>query len=445
MGPTLALAERVAGTEFEQIPHDAREAAKQALLDFVGVTVAGIDEPLSRILCEQAQDEGGHPQAQLIGVAARASTTQAALINGSAGHAHDYDDVHTAMNGHPTVPVAPGVLALSEHLSRTGKDLIGAFSAGVDTECVLGRYAGPAHYARGWHATGTLGSFGAAAAAAHLHRLSADDTARALGIAGTQAAGLKSQFGTMCKPLHAGHAAATGVQAAALASRGFESRTNILEVEQGFMATQADSASEQRFGAAMGQTAYCQDICFKYPAACYLTHSSIEATNNLCASNAFDPHDIDSIEIRVNAGHFGVCNIAEPRTGLEAKFSLRFTAAMALAGVDTSSIEIFTDELTQDPALIAFRDKIRVIAHDEPNPDSIVTIATRSGDQFTDAVNVAIPMRDLDAQWAKLERKFHALVDHKLGRARADELLECVKTLDQQDDLGDFFSMLRVA
>lgn len=445
MRPTLALAERVAGTEFEQIPVAAREAAKQALLDFVGVTVAGIDEPLSRILREQILEEGGHPQAQLIGASGRASTTQAALVNGSAGHAHDYDDVHTAMNGHPTVPIAPAVLALCEHLAKTGKDLIGAFNAGVDTECILGRYAGPAHYAKGWHATGTLGSFGAAAAAARLHGLGVEDTARALGIAGTQAAGLKAQFGTMCKPLHAGHAAATGVQAAALASKGFESRTDILEINQGFMATQADSASVERFTKALEQPAYCQDICFKYHAACYLTHSSIEAANNLCASNAFDPNDIRSIEIRVNPGHFDVCNIAEPTTGLQAKFSLRFTAAMAMAGVDTSSIEIFTDELTRDPDLVVLRDKIQVIAHSEPNPDSIVTITTGNGDHFSDAVNVAIPMRDLDAQWAKLEHKFHALVDHKVGAPRAAELLACVKTLEQHDDLGDLFNLLRVS
>ncbi len=156
------------------------------------------------------------------------------MINGAAGHAHDYDDVHMAMNGHPTVPVAPAVLALAEHHHKGAHALLAAFAAGVDTECIIGRYIGASHYAEGWHATGTLGSFGAAAAAANLLELDAEATARALGIAGTQAAGLKSQFGTMCKPLHAGHAAATGVQAARLAARGFTSRTDILEIPAGF-------------------------------------------------------------------------------------------------------------------------------------------------------------------------------------------------------------------
>ena len=111
MTPTRALAERIAGTQYADIPAPARMVAKQALLDFIGVTMAGIDEPLARMLRDQVSEEGGHPQAQLIGTDERASTTQAALVNGSAGHAHDYDDVHTAMTGHPTVPVAPAVLA----------------------------------------------------------------------------------------------------------------------------------------------------------------------------------------------------------------------------------------------------------------------------------------------------------------------------------------------
>ncbi len=348
------------------------------------------------------------------------------------------------MTGHPTVPVAPAVLALAERLGRRGEDLIAAFCAGVDTECILGHYAGPGHYAQGWHATGTLGSFGAAAAAARLIGLDEDGTSRALGIAGTQASGLKSQFGTMCKPLHAGHAAATGVQAASLAQRGFDSRRDILEVEQGFMATQAQGASEERFARALERDAYTQDICFKYHAACYLTHSSIEAVNKLCRLNAFDPNDIESLEIRVDAGHFRVCNILEPSSGLEAKFSLRFTAAMALAGVDTASIEIFTDALTQQPELTAFRNKVRVVAHESPNPDSIVTITTRDGSTHREAVNVAIPERDLDAQWEKLEHKFHTLVDERAGRAHAEELAGLVRDLEAQDDLGDFFSLLRV-
>ena len=209
------------------------------------------------------------------------------------------------------------------------------------------------------------------------------------------------------------------------------------------MATQAASASEQRFANALAKDAYSQDICFKYHAACYLTHSSMEAVTNLCASNAFAPNDIANVEIRVNPGHFSVCNIAEPKTGLEAKFSLRFTAAMVLGGEDTASIESYNDALTQRPDLQAMRDRITVVAHASPNPDSIVTITTKSGAAFRDAVNVAVPTRDLDAQWTKLERKFHALVDDRLGADNAAELATTIKHLESQQDLTRFFSLLR--
>jgi 2-methylcitrate dehydratase PrpD len=434
----------VAGSSYEDIPAEAREVAKQALLDFIGVTIAGINEPLARILRAEAADAGGHPHAQIIGTAERGNLEQAALINGAAGHAHDYDDVHSAMSGHPTVPVAPAVLALGEHLGASGKDVITAFASGVDVECILGRYAGASHYARGWHATGTLGTFAAAAAASRLYEFDAPGTAQALGIAGTRCAGLKSQFGTMCKPLHAGHAAATGLGSAQLARRGFTSCDDILENPQGFMATQSDTPSEARFEEALAVPAYTQDICFKYHAACYLTHSAIEATRQLSARNAFDPNDIVDVEIQVDKGHFRVCNIQEPETGLEAKFSLRLTTAMALAGADTASIAVFDDALPHDPAIVHFRDLIRVTAHGAPDPDTIVIIRTRDGAEHRAAFNVAIPMRDLDAQWEKLEGKFRTLAIPVLGEENADQIVRICRSLESAAQLTGLTAALRV-
>ena len=443
MQATRQLAERIAGTDYESIPPEARTVGKQALMDFIGVTVAGAREPLADILADRIAGDGGHPQAVLVGRPNRASVRQAAWFNGSAGHAHDYDDVHLAMTGHPTVPVAPVVLALAEHRGRTGAEAVAAFCAGVDTECILGRYAGPGHYSAGWHATATLGSFGAAAAACALNELDAPTTAAALGIAGTRAAGLKSQFGTMCKPLHAGEAAANGVEAADLAARGFTSRADILETDQGFMATQSPTSDYRRFEQALDQPAYTQDICFKYHAACYLTHSSIEASRQLRESNGFGLDDIAEVEIRVDPGHFKVCNIQEPATGLEAKFSLRFTAAMALAGLETASIGAFTDELTCDGQLVALRDRVQVKAHGTPTPDSIVTIRTGDGAEYTRACNVAIPMTDLDAQWHKLEAKFEALVGPSLCANAAKSLIDDCRRLDEIEDLTPLFNALR--
>ncbi|HEY5644803.1 MAG TPA: MmgE/PrpD family protein [Pseudomonadales bacterium] len=442
MQPTRLLAERIASAGYASLPDPARTVAKQALMDFIGVTLAGVNEPLSRILRDEAREQGGHAQARILGTKERSNTVQAALINGAAGHAHDYDDVHTAMNGHPTVPVAPAVLALGEQLRASGEAVISAFATGVDVECILGRYAGPAHYARGWHNTGTLGTFGAAAASARLLRLDAERTDQALGIAGTRAAGLKSQFGTMCKPLHAGHAAATGLQSAGLAAKGFTSCHDILEAAQGFMETQAESASVDRFEQAMATGSFTQDICFKYHAACYLTHSAIEATRSLSASNRFRPGDITGIDVHVDKGHFRVCNIQEPRTGLEAKFSLRLTTAMALSGLDTASITLFDDALTRDPDLIRFRDLVTVHAHEQSRPETVVRIHTADGQTYEAAVNVAIPMRDLDAQWTKLEAKFLTLTVPVIGDDRAHRAAALLRDLERVDDLTELTDQL---
>jgi 2-methylcitrate dehydratase PrpD len=442
MQATRLLAERIAAARYDDVPNDAREVAKQAIMDFIGVTLAGVDEPLTRILRDEIAEQGGNPQASILGTAERAAAPQAALINGSAGHAHDYDDVHTAMSGHPTVPVAPAVLALGEHLGASGKESIAAFCAGVDVECILGRYAGPSHYADGWHNTGTLGTFGAAAASGVLMGLDGERIDQALGIAGTRAAGLKSQFGTMCKPLHAGHAAATGLQSARLAARGFTSCTDILEASQGFMDTQARSADPERFTAAMAADAYAQDICFKYHAACYLTHSAIEATRELCQSNRFDPNDIEDIEVRVDSGHLKVCNIQEPTTGLEAKFSLRLTVAMAVNDYDTASIRAFDDTLTRDPAIVRFRDKVRVVPHEAHRPETVVIIRTADGQTFDAAVNVAIPMRDLDAQWDKLTRKFLALAGPVLGADGASRVADTCRRLELLSTVSELTGQL---
>ena len=153
-------------------------------------------------------------------------------------------------------------------------------------------------------------------------------------------------------------------------------------------------------------------------------------------------HDIVEIEVQVNEGHFGVCNILEPETGLEAKFSLRLTTAMALCGADTASIAIFDDELPGDPEILAFRDRVRVTAHPTPNPESIVIVRTRDGVEHRAADNVAIPMQDLSAQWTKLERKFTTLTAPVIGAAATQNRIESCRNLEQIEDMAVFCKQL---
>src|SRR6266436_5694010 len=245
-GMTQALAHRIATLRYEDLPADIIAIAKHCVLDWVAVAVQGTREPVATILAEQVAAEGGSDCATLIGRGRGASPRQAALVNGAASHALDYDDVNIRMMGHPTAAILPAVLALAESRGASGRDLIAAFVAGYETECEIGEIVSPSHYARGFHATGTVGTFGAAAACAHLCRLDGSAVATALGIAGTQAAGLKSMFGTMCKPLHAGKAAYHGLMAAKLASRGFTSRTDVVECGQGFARTHSPDFNPDR-------------------------------------------------------------------------------------------------------------------------------------------------------------------------------------------------------
>src|SRR3984893_16497001 len=216
----------------------------------------------------------------------------------------------------------------------------------------------PGHYTRGFHATGTLGSFGAAAACAHLLGLDADKTAIALGIAGTQAAGLKSMFGTMCKPLHAGKAAQNGLIGATLAARSFTSRDDVLECPQGFAATQSPDFHPDRALAEPPHGYHLRDNLFKYHAACYLTHAPIECGRKIRTEHRIEPSAIREVVLRVDAGASKVCHILAPGTGLEAKFSLRLMSALALSGVDTAGLETYSEAVARDPANVALRDKV---------------------------------------------------------------------------------------
>ena len=443
-GPTTRIAERVVNTRFEGLSTETITVTKQCLMDFIGVALAGMGEPLARILLEEVEEQGGRAQASMFRTGKKASLSQAALVNGTAGHALDYDDVNSGCSGHPTAPVAPAVMALAEHIGSSGRDVVRALASGIDAECLVVSYTGRSPYKRGWHATGTVGCFGATAASAQLLGLDAGTTAQAFGIAGTQAAALKAVFGTMTKPLHAGRAAATGVTAARLAKRGFASRSDILEAPQGFGATQSDSVSIEKFERDIEAIeSFVPETNYKYHAAGYLVHSAIEAARALQAEHDLTVDEIESIEVRVDSGHFTTVNIQAPSTGLEAKFSLRFAVAMALHGVDTARIESFNDDIVKDPALIETRDKAHVVAFDEPAADTRVTITTTDGRVVSLDVNVAIPERDLELQWRKLEGKFRSLVDPLMGSDTAKQLVGWCRDLENREDLSEFWDLLR--
>ena len=290
---TAALAQWISGLNDEAISPSAWEWSKHVLLDWLAVGLAGASEPLVQMLL--AEYGGGAEQpCTLLGSPMRARPHDAALINGAAGHALDFDDVASRMVGHPTAPVAPAALALAQTLGANGRDLLRALIVGHEIESRIGEVAGLSHYQLGFHVTGTIGTFGAAAACARLRGLDAATTRHALGLAATQAAGLKSMFGTMAKPLHAGKAAMNGLMAAQLAARGFTAHESAIECAQGFARTQAPSLNpmstviDTRAGFAI------ESALFKYHASCYLTHSTIEAIRQARARHGVTLDALDS-------------------------------------------------------------------------------------------------------------------------------------------------------
>lgn len=417
---TGELVRRGLEVTFDTLPDDVVRMAELCLLDYVGVALAGASEPSARIMREFVSCEA-RGVCSLVAHPALVDAPQAALANGTAGHALDYDDVHLALPGHLTVTILPALLALAEARGLSGRSVMASFVAGYETGCRIGLLVGPDHYARGFHATATVGTFAAALAGAHLLGLGETQAINALAIAGAHAAGLKAQFGSSCKPLQAGNAARNGVVAALLAERGFDGAPDIFGDAQGFARAASASFDLDACLSSPPDEFHLRANLFKFHASCYGTQGLIEAARKVVAlvANA----DILSISARVGAVNGGVCNIANPRTAAEAKFSLRHVAALALHGVDTSSIGSFDPVKIADPDIAATRDKV-VIELDPHLTMTQASLAVRLADGRTIAGehDASIPERDMTALEDRLVGKFHALVDPIGGVGYATEI-----------------------
>ena len=442
---TRWLATRAAGMSYEDLSEAAVTVARQCILDWFAVTLPGAAEPAVRILRDELLTDGAAPVASLVGSPHGSSAMNAALINGTASHALDFDDVNMAILGHPTVALLPGLLALAEDIGAPPRDVLTAFVAGYEVVCRTGALMSPGHYQHGFHATSTVGSVGAAAACARLLGLDAETSATAYGIAATMASGLKSMFGTMCKPLHAGRAAQNGLQAARLAARGFTSRQDALECAQGLAATQSANFNPDDAMMDAPFDHHIRSNLFKYHASCYLTHGAIEAARLLRERHAISSNAVQGIAIRVPPVTDRVCNIAEPATGLEAKFSLRLTVAMALSGRDTSGIDTFDDAATGVPELVRLRDMAQ-IAFDESYPEAKaqITVETADGQRFACEYDAGVADQDLDRQGRKLAQKFNALVEPVLGRRTAD-LRAALFSFGEGETVADIMTLARSA
>lgn len=434
-GATAAVV-RLSREAAASIPAGTLAIAKACVRDFLALALAGSREPVAAILREAALAEGAYPIATVLGSGRRFSLRQAALINGAAGHALDYDDVALGMFVHPTTVLLPPLLAFAEARALSGHRLLAAFVAGYEAAGMIGAWLGSAPYDRGFHMTGTVGAIGAAAGCAHLIGLDAEATARALGLAATQAAGLKAQFGTMAKPLHAGRAAETGLVSALWAEAGMTGRCDMLEARQGFAETQFALPDRE-----IRWDGYQLDgNSFKFHAACFGVQGAFEAIGAL-RRDGLRSADVAAVRLTVHPKADRMCNIAAPRTGAEAKFSLRFAAALALDGRDTADPATFADAIVADPRLDQFRALTTVTLAPAHWPDEMtqVDIDTLDGRRLQRSHDMAARLSIEEAEPA-LRRKFEALLRPVLPGDRVAALTHAVELLDEAETVDSLLA-----
>jgi 2-methylcitrate dehydratase PrpD len=432
-GETRALARFVASVRAEDLPQRVVEVLSDALVDGVGCGLYGVTTRWAQIVQEFAAEQGGPPEATFwASGGTRASAGNVVLAAGTAIHSFDFDD-HSRAKIHPGAVVIPVVLALGEREGISGARALTAMAAGYEvmTRVSLAANPGPARM-RGWHLTGTCGTFGAAAAASVVLGLDAETTASALGLAGTQSAGLWAfnADGAMSKRLHPGRSAQSGVMAALLAARGFQGPRYILEAEDGgFVRAMSDEPRLAEATRELGESWRTEGVCFKPYSCCGSNHACIDAALAIMREQSLAVADIS----RVVAG---ISKVVNTQTGFEykvstvlnAQMSLRYNVAVALVD-GRAYLEQFS------PSRISARDvcglAARVEVEIDPEMDrvypglyaGIVHIETKDGRRFTRRVDHSKGMPENPMSSAEIDEKFLSLASSAIGRQGAGALL----------------------
>ncbi|MFI5178497.1 MAG: MmgE/PrpD family protein [Vicinamibacterales bacterium] len=431
-------------------PDDARAAAARAVLDTVGVTLAGSVEPAAQIVQRVIADEGAGP-CTVIGHSVGASAPDAALANGTAAHALDFDDMCFVSLAHPSAPLVAAAFAAAERAGATGRALLDAYVVGFEIESRLGRALNPRHYQRGWHCTSTIGTLGAAAAAARLLGLDRGAAGHALAIAASEACGLKENFGTMVKPLHAGLAARNGVLAARLAQAGMTASGAALEGPQGYLAAMdAEWPTLEAFVGDLGARWEIVDtgITLKLYPSCAGTHPTLDAILDLTRREGFAADQVESIAVGVDGITPTVLIYDRPSSGLEAKFSMPFCVAAAVVhghvGVDT-----FDAETLGDPRMAAFQS--RVVMEVDPTLDPSAPALTQArvrvrltdGRELVASANGARGYPERPATDDELEGKFRTCAERVLSPRDAARALAAVRGIDGASDVRAIAGLLQ--
>jgi 2-methylcitrate dehydratase PrpD len=439
---TKVLARFIAGTGKSDIPLHVFDHAKVAFKDWLGVTFAGKEDPLVKKLIKYADTMGGKSQSTVLGYGIKKTASQAALINGSASHVLDYDDTLEHFLGHPSVTIFPSILALSEWMGKSGTDFLSSYIIGLKVGAVIGACGGIDHYMTGCHPTSTIGHFASAASSAKLLGLDEKQTLNALGIAGTQASGLKSSFGTMSKAFHAGKASQAGLIASLLAADGFTGAEDIIEGVHGFFKVFKGSVNEDVVNT-IGKTWEIENLAQKYHASCHATHSPIEAARSIVVKEGIKTAAVKSIRIFSSELALSAASKTDANTGLEAKFSIPYCVANALLRENTG-MQAFYDEKINDPEIKAFMKKITVNpTQDFKALDARVEIETDSGKSYTAISDILKVIPELKEKKTKISTKFKDLCSPVLGNQATDAMDKAIDFLETINNMQAFVDMAK--
>jgi 2-methylcitrate dehydratase PrpD len=444
MGLTQEVASFVDKTSYRDLAPEVINRARGFILDGLGVIVAGSTERGSRILHGYIRRMGGAAEATVLGSRFSAPAAKAALANGASGHAMDYDDTQLSTSKeavyglltHPTIPVLSAVLAIGQREGISGKEMLLAYILGVEVECRIADAIDPRHYQSGFHSTATIGGLGAAMAVGKILRLKEEPLLRTLGLAASMASGLRENFGTMTKPLHAGRAAENGVTAAELAARGFTSAVNIIEARRGLFNAMAGGGDASKIAGRLGSPYFMIEpgISIKpYPSGS-LSHPAQDAILDLVKENDLRANDIESVVVGTNSNVPNALIYPMPKTALEGKFSIPFCMAIAIAE-RKAGIAQFTDRKVRDRRVVEMMKRVTLVVDPElealgyDQVRSRVTIRLKDGRTLVERADVARGHPEKPMRWDELAEKFRDCCGLVLPKADIDEAIGLVDDL----------------
>jgi 2-methylcitrate dehydratase PrpD len=439
-GATREFCARMASVRFAELPGRAIDEGKRGVLDWLGCALAGSRHPTLDHLLAVLQEAGGKSQATVFGRGLKLGFLDAPIANGQAGHVLDYDDTH--MSGtllHASSPTLAALFALAERELVTGAEFLLAYAVGFEAGVRTGQSA-PGHHKGGWHLTGTLGSIAAGVAAGKLLGLDGKRLAHAMAIAATQSAGMQQNRGTMCKSFHAGKAASSGVLAALLAEGGFDGSLEIIEGKRGYCRIYSDVAAPQALTDELGSRWEITRNGHKPYACGVVLHPVIDAMIAIRSQANIDCARVEAIDVRVHPLVISITGVEEPATGLQSKFSVYHSAAVALID-GAARIPQYTDERASDPAVIAMRRKVKATADKSLGIDQAEAVITVDGARHRTFIEhatgtVANPMSEM-----ALDAKFMANAEPVIGRDRAQRVRDLVRGLDRLADVRELIGL----